>query len=45
MSNQNHPSCLFKNESVTFESYIDVFTPELYKEFDLLSAETLRLVY
>ena len=37
MRNQNHPSCLFKNESVTFESYIDLFTPELYKEFDLMA--------
>jgi len=29
------PSCVFKNERVHFESYINEFTPELFKEFDL----------
>ena len=31
------PSCLFKNESVTFKSYSNEFSPELYREFDLKS--------
>ncbi len=29
------PSYIFENDRVSFESYIDDFTPELYKEFDL----------
>ena len=35
MSKKNSPTCVFKNEKVTFKSYINEFTPELYKEFDL----------
>ena len=34
MSEKESPTCVFENESVTFESYINEFTPELYKEFD-----------
>ncbi len=32
---ENSPTCLFKNERVSFESYINEFTIELYEEFDL----------
>ncbi len=39
---ENSPTCLFKNERVSFESYIDEFTIELYKEFDL-KADNLGL--
>ena len=42
MSEEHSPNCIFKNERVTFKSYSDEFTPELYKEFDL-KAENLAL--
>jgi hypothetical protein len=32
---ENSPTFIFDNELVTFETYIDEFTFELYKEFDL----------
>jgi glucose-6-phosphate isomerase len=35
MSKEISPSYIFENDRVSFESYIDDFTPELYKEFDL----------
>ena len=35
MSEEKSPTCIFENERVTFKSYSDEFTPELYKEFDL----------
>ena len=35
MTKEVSPSCVFKNERVHFESYINEFTPELFKEFDL----------
>ena len=42
MSKKESPSCAFENERVTFKSYINEFTPDLYKEFDL-KAEKLGL--
>ena len=42
MSEEKSPICIFENERVTFKSYSDEFTPELYKEFDL-KAEDLGL--
>ena len=39
---ENSPTCVFKNERVTFKSYINEFTPELYKEF-ALKAENFGL--
>ena len=35
MSKEISPTCIFENGRVTFRSYIDEFTPKLYKEFDL----------
>jgi hypothetical protein len=35
VSEEKSPNCIFENERVTFKSYSDEFTPELYKEFDL----------
>ena len=35
MSKNNSPTCSFENERVTFESYINEFTPELFETFDL----------
>ena len=43
MSKKNSPTCVFKNERVTFKSYINEFTPELYKEF-ALKAENFGLL-
>ena len=34
MSKKILPTCVFKNDRVTFKSYINDFTPEIYKEFD-----------
>ncbi len=34
MSKENFPAHIFENGKVSFESYIDQFTPELYEEFD-----------
>ena len=34
MSKKVSPTCVFENERVTFKSYINEFTPELFKEFD-----------
>ncbi len=34
MSKETSPTCIFENESVTFKSYINEFTSELFKEFD-----------
>ncbi len=34
MSKDHSPTCFFQNEKVSFESYIDEFTSELYEEFD-----------
>ena len=42
MNKEKTPTCLFENERVTFKSYADEFTPDLYKEFDL-KAENLDL--
>tara|TARA_A100001015_G_scaffold235044_1_gene266711 strand:+ start:972 stop:2291 length:1320 start_codon:yes stop_codon:yes gene_type:complete len=42
MNKVKSASCSFKNESVTFKSYSDEFTSELYREFDLKS-ENLNL--
>ena len=42
MIEDNLPSCIFENERLTFKSYTNEFTPELYKEFDL-KAENLYL--
>jgi len=35
MINENQATCVFKNESVIFTSYINDFTHDLYEEFDL----------
>ena len=37
MIKENSPTFIFDNELVTFETYIDEFTFELYKEFDLIA--------
>ncbi len=37
MIEENSPTFIFDNELVTFETYIDEFTFELYKEFDLIA--------
>ena len=42
MNKAKSPTCSFKNEKVTFKSYSDEFTLELYREFDL-KAENLCL--
>ena len=42
MNKVKSPSCSFKNETVTFKTYADEFTSELYREFDLKS-ENLNL--
>ena len=42
MNKVKPPTCSFKNERVTFKSYSDEFTRELYREFDL-KAENLCL--
>ncbi|MFL2719981.1 MAG: hypothetical protein ACJ0FB_00645 [Gammaproteobacteria bacterium] len=42
MSKKQSATCIFQNERVTFKSYSDEFTPELYKKFDL-KAENLGL--
>tara|TARA_Y100000748_G_scaffold298578_1_gene294061 strand:+ start:651 stop:1970 length:1320 start_codon:yes stop_codon:yes gene_type:complete len=34
MNKEISPTCIFENERVTFISYIEEFTPKLYKEFD-----------
>ena len=34
MSKKISPSCVFENDRVTFKSYINEFTSELYEEFD-----------
>ena len=34
MSKKISPSCFFENDRVTFKSYINEFTSELYEEFD-----------
>jgi len=34
---ESTPTCIFENEEVIFESYIDEFTFELYEEFDALA--------
>ena len=36
------PICIFENEIVTFESYVDEFSSKLYEEFDL-KADSLGL--
>ena len=38
----SRPTCSFQNDRVSFESYIDEFTRELYEEFDL-KAQSLHL--
>ncbi len=35
MNKKESPTCVFENERVTFKSYINEFTYDLYKEFDL----------
>ncbi len=35
MTNENSPTCIFENENVSFKSYLNGFTPEIYQEFDL----------
>ena len=42
MTNENSTSCLFENENVSFKSYINEFTAELYEEFDA-KADSLNL--
>lgn len=42
MIEDKSPSCIFENERLTFKSYTNEFTLELYKEFDL-KAENLGL--
>ncbi len=42
MTQRKLPSCFFENEKISFESYIDEFTSELYDEFDL-KADNLGL--
>ncbi len=42
MSKKKPPTCSFENEKVTFKSYSDEFTSELFKEFDL-KAENIGL--
>ena len=37
MIKESTPTCIFENEEVIFESYIDEFTFELYEEFDALA--------
>ncbi len=37
MIKENSPSFIFDNELVSFKTYIDEFTFELYKEFDLMA--------
>ena len=39
----SRPTCSFQNERVSFESYIDEFTRELYEEFDLKTV--IRIVF
>ena len=34
MTKKTSPICKFENKKIIFESYINEFTPELYKEFD-----------
>tara|TARA_B100001093_G_scaffold514660_1_gene589209 strand:+ start:201 stop:1523 length:1323 start_codon:yes stop_codon:yes gene_type:complete len=42
VNKKNSPTHIFENERVTFKSYTNEFTPELYKKFDL-KAENLGL--
>ena len=42
MIKENSTSCLFENENVSFKSYINEFTDELYEEFDA-KADSLKL--
>ena len=42
MKKENKATCVFRNERVVFESYINEFTSNLYEEFDL-SARKLGL--
>ena len=42
MTREKTPTCIFKNDTVSFESYIYEFTPDLYKKFDL-KAEKIGL--
>ena len=42
MIEEKSPTCIFENKRVSFKSYSDEFTPDLYKEFDL-KAENLGL--
>ena len=37
MSKKDSPSYFFQNERVTFKSYVNEFTPELFREFNLRS--------
>ena len=41
MIKESTPTCIFENEKVIFESYIDEFTFELYEEFDALAINCL----
>ena len=34
MIEKEHPTCIFENERVSFKSYINEFTSELYEEFE-----------
>ncbi len=42
MSMEKSPTCFYENEKISFRSYIQEFTPELFKEFDL-KADNLGL--
>ena len=42
MKRDDRPSCVFKNDKVNFRSYINEFTNDLYKAFDL-SAKKIGL--